>query len=357
MPEGRKCPLSKFKAQVNSKSYENVQFTTLLINKKMKNPTDSDTHFEDGIFNRLNIIIEKKAGFKNNLLNKEDYFFNNFLPDMKNCLDRETLLYVCFLVKKYNGVLDELRNNNFEFAEIYLSEIDSIFSYEPTVPNLIIKTVANNVMAYKAYKYGRNEDVLNLLINSLEIDCMLEEEGFAFMHFHKIQTLHNIARNHLKQNLKSGVNLSLELMKYLSTRQGDFRLGKFVLLQEKNELSADLCRKLFLQIFNDLIFHFVKFDDSNDTYFLEIYRRNLSAIRQKEKYLNFIEEWLNIVVQLDKNARVNNLSSITKFLKHYSDRLACLSVFLIKKLLSIYPSEMEASKRLRSNLKNYGFSI
>ena len=119
----------------------------------MKNLTDSDTLFEDQIFKRLNSIIEKKAGFKNNLLNKEDYFFNNFLPDMKNCLDRETLLYICFLVKKYNVVLDELRNNNFELAEIYLSEIDAIFSYEPTVPNLIIKTVANNVMAYKAYKY------------------------------------------------------------------------------------------------------------------------------------------------------------------------------------------------------------
>ena len=58
----------------------------------MKDPTDSDTHFEDEILNRLNIIIEKKAGFKNNFLNKEDYFFNNFLPDMKNALDTETLL-------------------------------------------------------------------------------------------------------------------------------------------------------------------------------------------------------------------------------------------------------------------------
>ena len=322
-----------------------------------KSSSDIDTHLEDQIFNRLNTIIEKKAFFKNNFLNKEDYFFNNFLPDMKNFFDRESLLYVCFLIKKYNGVLDELRNNNFELAEIFLSEINAMFSYEPTIPNLVIKTVANNVMAYRAYKYGKNEDVLNLLINSLEIDCTLEEEGFACMHFHKIQTLHNIARNHLKQNLKSGVNLSLELMKYLSTRQGDFRLGKFVLTQEKNELSAELCRKLFLQVFNDLIFHFVKFEDSNDMYFLEIYRRNLSTLRHKENYLNFIEEWLNIVVHLDKNPAASNLSSITKFLKLYSDRLSCLSVFLIKKLLSLYPSEMEGIKRLRSNLKNYGFSI
>ncbi len=319
--------------------------------------TDIDTYFKDEIFNKLNIIIENKSFLKNTLLKNEDYFFNNFLPDIKNSLDRQSVLYVCFLIKKYNLALEELRKNNFSSAENYFSEIKSIISDEQSNSNLIVTTIANNVLAYKAYKFGDREEVFNLLINSLEIDCILEEKGFAFMHFHKIQTLHNIARTYLRENLTSGVNISLELMKYLSSKTGDFRLGKFIFLQEKNNLSPELCRELFLQVFNDLIFHFVKNDDNKELYFLEIYQRNLNTVQQKENYLHLIEEWLNIVLDLNKDSGTNSISAVTKFLKLYSDKLACLSVFLIKKLLSIYPFETEQTKKIRSDMKNYGFSI
>ena len=319
--------------------------------------SDIDTYSEEEIFNKLNNIIENKSFLKNTLIKKEDYFFNNFLPEIRSSFDRESVLYVCFLIKKYNLALEELRKNNFSAADHYFSEIESIISDDQSVPNLIVTTMANNVLAYKAYKLGDREEVINLLINSLEIDCVLEEKGFAFMHFHKIQTLHNIARTYLRENLNSGANICLELMKYLSTKTGDFRLGKFIFFQEKNELSPELCKELFLQVFNDLVFHFVNNDDSNDIYFLEIYRRNLSSIKQKENYLNLIEEWLNIVLDLNKNSGTNSISAVTNFLKLYSDKLACLSVFLIKKIVSIYPSEIEQIKKMRSDMRSYGISI
>ncbi|MEO8822552.1 MAG: hypothetical protein ABI366_03180 [Ginsengibacter sp.] len=312
---------------------------------------------EDKIFDKLNSLIENKNFLKNTLLHKEQYFFNNFIGEIKTCLDRESCLYVCFLIKKCNLALDELRQNNFSSAENYFAEIESLNSDEQTVSSLIVRTMTRNVLAYKAYKYGNINEVFELLINSLEIDCHLEEKGLSLMHFHKIQTLHNIARTYLNQDLSAGINISLELMKYLSGNTGDFRLGEFMLLQEKNELSPKLRKDLFLQIFNDLIFYFVKHEDSNDIYFLEIYRKTLSTIKQKENYHNLIEEWLNIVLDLNKNSGTNSITSVTRFLKLYSDKLSCLSVFLIKKLLSIYPPEIEQTKKIRSNMRSYGFSI
>lgn len=320
------------------------------------NKTDIELCIDDKIFDKLNSVIEKKSFLKNTLLKKEDYFFNNLLPEIKNFLDKESVIYACYLIDKYNLALDELRKNNFSSADDYFSEIESAISCEQTVPNLIVKTVANNVLAYKAYKFGDREKSFNLLINSLEIDCVLEEKGLCLMHFHKIQTLHNIARTYLRQNLSPGVNISLELMKYLSTNTGDFRLGKFIFLQEKNDLSPELSRKLFLQIFNDLIFHFVKHDDSNDLYFLEIYRRNLSTMKHKDNYLNLIEDWINIVLELHKDSGPNNITEITKFIKLYSDKLACLSILLIKKLGSIYPSKITPIKKIKSRMRSYGIS-
>lgn len=315
-------------------------------------------HFtEDKIFDKLNSLIENKNFLKNTLLIKEQYFFNNFIGEIKTCLDRESCLYVCFLIKKCNLALGELRQNNFSSAENYFAEIEAINSDEQTVSSLIVKTMTSNALAYKAYKYGNKNEVFKLLINSLEIDCRLEEKGLLLMHFHKIQTLHNIARTYLNQNLSAGINISLELMKYLSGNTENFRLGKFILLQEKNELSPKLRKELFLQIFNDLVFYFVRNDNENDIYFLEIYRRNLSTIKQKENYLNLIEEWLNIVLDLNKNSGTNSINAVTRFLKLYSDKLSCLSVFLVKKLLSIYPSEIEQTKKIRLNMRNYGFSI
>jgi hypothetical protein len=322
----------------------------------MYKKSDIELLAEDKRLDKLNSVIEKKNFLKNTLLKTEDYFFNNFLPEIKTYLDKESLVYVCFLIKKYNLALDELRRNNFSSADSYFCEIELASSFELTVPNLIVKTVANNVLAYKAYKLGDREKASDLLINSLEIDCILEEEGLGIMHFHKIQTLHNIARTYLKQNLSAGVNISIELMKYLSTKSGNFRLGKFIFLQEKNDLSPELSRKLFLQIFNDLVFHFVKHDDNNDLYFLEIYRRNLNTMKYKEDYLNLIEEWLDIVLDLNRDSGPQTIKKTTKFLNRYSDKLACLSIFLIKKLHFIYPSKITSVKKIKFNMKSYGIS-
>ncbi len=306
--------------------------------------SDIDTCIEDEIFNEINSIIKKGTFLQNKLIKKEDYFFNNFLTEMKSFLDRDSFLYVCFVIKKYNLALDELRRNNFSSAENYFSDIEAVISGDHSIPNLIITTMANNVLAYKAYKYGNPEEVFSLLLNSLEIDCILEKKGFSLLHFHKIQTLHNIARAYLKQNLSSGVHLSLELMKYLSAKEGNFRLGKFIFLQEKNTQSQRLRRELILQIVNDLIFHFIKHDE-NDIYYLEIFRRNLATLEQKENYISFVEEWLEIVLDLNKNPGTGSINAATKFLNFDSDKLACLTIFLVKKLLLIYPIENEQVKK------------
>jgi hypothetical protein len=247
--------------------------------------------------------------------------------------------------------------NNFSSADNYLSQIETVISKDRHIPNLIISTMANNVLAYKAYKYGNREKVFSLLLDSLEIDCILEEKGFGLLHFHKIQTLHNIARTYLKQNLSSGVHLSLELMKYLSAKTVDFRLGKFIFLHEKNAFSPQLCRGLFLQILDDLILHFIKHSDDDDIYYLGIFRRNLDTICQKENYICFVEKWLDIVLDLNSNSGTGSINAVTKFLNSHNDKIASLNIFLIKKLLLIYPFENEQIEEIRSTMSSYGFCI
>ncbi|MEO8821832.1 MAG: hypothetical protein ABI267_08780 [Ginsengibacter sp.] len=312
---------------------------------------------EDEIFHEINAIIKNGTFLENNLVKKEDYFFNNFLTELKSFLDQDSFIYVCLAIKKYNHVLDELRLNNFSSADSYLCDMGKIVSDDYHIPNLIITTMANNVLAYKAYKYGDREEAFKLLLNSLEIDSLLEKQGFSLLHFHKIQTLHNIARTYLKQNLTSGIHLSLELMKYLSAKSGDFRLGKFIFPQKKNALSPKLCRELFLQILNDLIFHFINHHDENDIYYLEIFRKNLDTIEQKENYILFIEEWLETVLDLNKNTGTDSINSVILFLNCYGDKLACLSIFLIKKLLLIHSFKKEQIQKMRSDMSIYGFSI
>jgi hypothetical protein len=317
--------------------------------------TNIDLSVENKIFDKLNILIGNKT-FSNYLhINKEEHFFNNILSGIKNYLDRESYLHVCFFIRKYRLVLDELGNNNFDSAENHLTEINSLISDEPNIANLIVLTVANHVLAYKAYKYGNNNEVFSYLIKSLEIDCLLEEKGLALMHFHKIQTFHYISRAYLHQNSSSGITISLELLKYLSAATGNFRLGEFILLQEKNNLSPGLCRKLFLQIFNHLILYFVKNNDDNNAYFLEILRRNLSKIQQKESYLTLIEEWL--ILNLNKNPENNGINAVTRFLKLYRDKLVSSTVFIVKKTRTIYPSQMEVNRKIRTHTRSYKISI
>ncbi len=302
-------------------------------------------------------VLENKSLLKNSIFKSDNFFFTRLFNEIDNQLDLNSSIYIYLFINKYNIMLRELRINNISTATLYQNEISNLIDKDKKIPNQIIKTMANNVLAFKEYKNQNYKHAIKLLLNSIEIDCSLEKLGFEILHFHKIQTIHNIARIYLKSKKKTGLKLSTELLSYLSNSSDVFYYKKFIFNQEKNSISIDLCSALFLQILDEIVIYLIKSKNNNEIHLFRLIKKILDNSPNKNESFSLITKWLNIVLRLNKLSSYNKITLIYNFIRSNNEKMASLNIFLIKKLINTFSCDNTISENIKHNLKTYGYNI